>query len=310
MNSVGSWIKALRLRTLPLSLSGIVVGSVCAFNAGFWNTSVFLLALSTTVLFQILSNLANDLGDTLKGADNSERVGPMRSVQSGEISKKAMKRAILLLIILSMISAGALIYLGTQRLSANIMYSYVLLAASCVLAAITYTMGKHAYGYLGLGDLFVFLFFGIVSVLGVYPLFANTLDTHLIYPAITIGSMSTLVLNLNNMRDHENDEKVGKRTLVVKLGFQQAKMYHLSLVILAFASWGFHVYLQQKWWYLITLIPFIVLFRHILFVFKTKEPRLLDSQLKIVALNTFLLAILFSATSIALYLFNQAIIND
>ncbi len=310
MTSVGSWIKALRLRTLPLSISGIIVGSVCAFNDGFWNTPVFLLALSTTVLFQILSNLANDLGDTLKGADNSGRVGPMRSVQSGEISKAAMKRAILILIILSMLSAGTLIYIGTQLLSVNIIYSYVLLAASCVLAAITYTMGKHAYGYLGLGDIFVFLFFGIVSVMGVYPLFANNLDLNLIYPAITIGSMSTLVLNLNNMRDHENDEKVGKRTLVVKLGFEQGKMYHLSLVILAFASWGVFMYLQQNWWYLTTIIPFIVLLRHLKFVFRTKEARLLDSQLKIVALNTFLLALLFSATSLGLYMFNQTIIND
>ncbi len=308
--SIKPWIKAFRLRTLPLSISGIIVGSVCAFNAGFWNTPIFLLALSTTVLFQILSNLANDLGDTLKGADNKDRVGPMRSVQSGEISKQAMKRAILVLVLLSAISAGALIYLGTQRLSMNIMYSYILLAASCVLAAITYTMGKHAYGYLGLGDIFVFIFFGIVSVLGVYPLFANGLNLELIYPAFTIGCMSTLVLNLNNMRDHENDQKVGKRTLVVKLGFKQAKLYHLSLVLFALISWGIYIYLQEQWWYLITLIPFIVLIKHLGFVFKTKEPRLLDSQLKIVALNTFLLAILFFAVSFTLHLFNQAIIND
>jgi len=298
MNNIKPWLKAFRLRTLPLSLSGIIVGSVCAYNAGFWDSTVFILALFTTVFFQVLSNLANDLGDTLKGADNSERVGPMRSVQSGEISKSAMKRAILILVILSFVSAGLLIYVGTQRLSPTIMYSYMLLAASCVLAAITYTMGKHAYGYLGLGDLFVFIFFGIVSVLGVYPLFANSLDTNLIFPAVTIGCMSTLVLNLNNLRDHENDAKVGKRTLVVKLGFERSKIYHMVLIMMAFTSWSVYEYTQGIGFNAVTFIPFAILIIHQKKVFQTTEPRALDPELKKVALNTFLLAILFAGSSI------------
>lgn len=140
--NIKPWIKAFRLRTLPLSISGIIVGSVCALNAGFWNTPIFLLALSTTILFQILSNLANDLGDTLKGADNKDRVGPERAVQSGAITIPAMRNAIILVSVMSLASAGFLIYLGTKTLSLNIVYGYIALAFACVAAAILYTMGK------------------------------------------------------------------------------------------------------------------------------------------------------------------------
>jgi len=296
--NIKPWIKAFRLRTLPLSISGIIVGSVCALNAGFWNTPIFLLALSTTILFQILSNLANDLGDTLKGADNKDRVGPERAVQSGAITIPAMRNAIILVSSLSLGSAGFLIYLGTKTLSLNIVYGYIALAFACVAAAILYTIGKKAYGYLGLGDIFVFIFFGLVSVVGVYPLFANSLDLSLIFPAITIGCMSTLVLNLNNLRDHENDAKVGKRTMVVKLGFARGKIYHMILLMIAFLSWGIHEYLQGAILTTITFIPFVILFIHQRKVFRTEEARALDPELKKVALTTFLLAVLFAGTSI------------
>ena len=235
--SIKPWLKAFRLRTLPLSISGILAGSFCALQNGFWSGPIFTLALVTTVLFQIISNLANDLGDTLKGADNEHRVGPERSVQSGAITKTAMRNAIILFSVLSLISSGLLIYFGTQTLSAEIIYIYIGLAFACVAAAILYTMGKHAYGYLGLGDVFVFFFFGLVSVAGVYPLFANDLWIWIFLPAVTIGALSTMVLNLNNMRDHKNDETVGKRTLVVKIGDRSAKIYHLSLLIIALSNW-------------------------------------------------------------------------
>lgn len=293
MNSIGPWLKAFRLRTLPLSLSGILVGSFCALHDGFWKTSVFVLALSTTVLFQILSNLANDLGDTLKGADNANRVGPERSVQSGSISKKAMRNAIILTALLSLISAGFLIWFGTQSLPTSYIYGYFILALACVAAAILYTMGKHAYGYLGLGDVFVFIFFGIVSVMGVYPLFANVLNINVIFPAVTIGCLSTMVLNLNNMRDRVNDEAVGKRTLVVKIGYPKAKMYHTLLLITAATCMACYGVMSQNYYFFILLIPFLILFKHLAFVFKNTEERLLDSQLKIVALSTFLLSLLF-----------------
>ena len=166
MAKTTDWIGAFRLRTLPLSISGILVGSFIALYYNFWNSVVFTLALSTTLLFQILSNLANDLGDSMKGADNENRIGPMRSVQSGKISKSSMRNAVVITSALSFISAGFLIYFGTKNLSQQTIYIYIVLAIACVFAAITYTIGKKAYGYNGLGDLFVFIFFGLVSVIG------------------------------------------------------------------------------------------------------------------------------------------------
>ncbi len=292
------WIHAARLRTLPLSVSGILVGSLLALQNGHWNPLVFVLALSTTLLFQILSNLANDLGDTLKGADNANRVGPERAVQSGAISIEAMKRAVAITAILSGISAGALIWKGTANLSMNSVYGYIGLAVACVLAAITYTMGKRAYGYFGLGDVFVFIFFGCVSVIGVYPLFADGLILELVFPAITIGLLSTAVLNLNNMRDQINDASVGKRTLVVKLGFKNAKMYHLTLVITAMLSWIAFLIFKQHWIGFISCLPFILLLKHILFVLKNNEPRAFDPELKKVALSTFFISVLYTISVI------------
>lgn len=293
MANSSDWISALRLRTLPLSISGILVGSFVAVFQGYWNPIIFTLALSTTLLFQILSNLANDLGDSLKGADNSERVGPMRAVQSGSISKDAMKSAVIFTSILSFVSAGLLIYFGTKNLSATSVYIYIGLAIASVFAAITYTIGKKAYGYNGLGDLFVFIFFGLVSVIGVYPLFSDTISWILILPAITIGFLSTAVLNLNNLRDRENDEKVGKRTLVVKLGASNAKKYHYFLIITAFTSWSVFLVLTRNWLGFISLIPIILFIKHLLFVARNTVPRELDSQLKIVALGTFFISILY-----------------
>ncbi|ASS49527.1 MAG: 1,4-dihydroxy-2-naphthoate octaprenyltransferase [Candidatus Fluviicola riflensis] len=288
------WIHAARLRTLPLSVSGILVGSLLALQNGFWNPVVFTLALSTTLLFQILSNLANDLGDTLKGADNANRVGPERAVQSGAISISAMKTAVSLTAILSFISAGLLIWKGTANLSENSVYGYIALAFACVVAAITYTMGKRAYGYFGLGDVFVFIFFGCVSVIGVYPLFADELIFELIFPAITIGLLSTAVLNLNNMRDQINDAAVGKRTLVVKLGFKNAKAYHLTLIITAMLSWIIFLAFKQHWIGFISCLPFVLLVKHIVFVVKNNEPSAFDPELKKVALSTFFIAVLYT----------------
>lgn len=290
---MNSWIEASRPRTLPLSLSGIIVGSACALANNFWNTSVFILALSTTILFQILSNLANDLGDTLKGADNENRVGPKRTVQSGEISVSSMKKAVTLISLLSLISASLLIYQSVQILSFKLILFYLGLAIACILAAITYTIGKKAYGYSGFGDVFVLVFFGIVGVLGVYPLFTNALPFYLIYPALSIGLLSTAVLNLNNLRDHENDVLVGKRTLVVKIGFNNAKKYHYTLIFCAFVLWIFFLIYTQYWFSTASIFPFLVLFRHVNFVKKCNVAKELDSQLKVVALSTFAISFLF-----------------
>lgn len=293
MAEIKDWIHAARLRTLPLSIAGIITGSAAALALGKWNETVFLLALCTTLLFQILSNLANDLGDTLKGADNANRVGPTRAVQSGAISPATMKKAVIFTAILSFISALALIYVGSQLLSQTALIGYVLLALACIVAAILYTVGKKAYGYNGMGDLFVFLFFGLVSVLGVYPLFGNELTWVLMLPAITIGNYSTAVLNLNNMRDQENDAHVGKNTLVVKWGNEAAKKYHALLFIIGFLTWTSFLILTNNTLGFISLLPFILFLKHLKFVRNNSIPRALDSELKKVALGTFFTSVLY-----------------
>jgi 1,4-dihydroxy-2-naphthoate octaprenyltransferase len=293
MAQLKDWIHAARLRTLPLSVAGIITGSAVAFALGKWNGTVFALALCTTLLFQILSNLANDLGDTLKGADNANRVGPTRAVQSGAISPKTMRNAVILVSLLSFIAALLLIYVGSQLLSQTALIGYVLLAIACITAAILYTVGKKAYGYNGMGDLFVFLFFGLVSVLGVYPLFGNELSWIIILPAITIGNYSTAVLNLNNMRDQENDALVGKNTVVVKWGNENAKKYHALLFIIGFLSWVSFLILTNNTIGFISLLPFILFLKHLKFVRNNTIPKSLDGELKKVALGTFFTSVLY-----------------
>jgi 1,4-dihydroxy-2-naphthoate octaprenyltransferase len=296
-----AWIKALRLRTLPLSISGIIMGSFIAMHNGYWNTLIFCLALSTTVLFQIVSNLANDLGDSLKGTDNDNRVGPMRSVQSGLITKNEMQKAVILTSLLSFISAGTLIWFGTVGLPESMIWFYSGLAIICVIAAITYTVGKNAYGYNGLGDIMVFLFFGLVSVMGVYPLFAKSIDWNLILPATCIGLLSAAVLNLNNMRDRVNDSKSNKKTLVVLMGPNLAKVYHMLLIICGLICQFIFIYSLKQEIVFIGLIPGVLLLFHTRKVMQTKDPKDFDPELKVVALSTFGIAVL---TSIGLVLAN------
>lgn len=307
MTKSKAWIHAFRLRTLPLSLSGIILGSFIAKSAGFWNSTIFTFALLTTVLFQILSNLANDLGDSLKGADNAGRVGPERAVQSGIISLKSMRNAVILFSLLSFVSAGYLIYVGTQSKSLSVLIAYGVLAVFCVLAAITYTIGKRAYGYSGFGDLFVFIFFGLVSVLGVYNLYPNDFSWagfkwEILLPASTIGLLSMAVLNLNNMRDRSNDAKVGKRTLVVKIGADAAKFYHAFLIFGGIITYAVYIFKFQQGnkWLLISLVPAVLLIGHLRKVMRTTDERGFDPELKVVALCTFAITVLF-AVAIAVY---------
>lgn len=291
--NIKSWIHAARLRTLPLSMSGIIVGSFVAFKQGFWNTIIFVLAMLTTLFLQVLSNFANDLGDSHKGADNESRVGPMRAVQSGEISQKQMLFGVIVMSFLSFVSAVLLIIIGTKEMPSTVLWGYVVLALLSVLAAITYTIGKKAYGYNGMGDVMVFIFFGLVSVLGSYSLYSKQFDWTLLGFAIGIGCLSIAVLNLNNMRDHENDKRVGKKTLVVGMGFQSAKKYHFSLIVLSLFGILFFIVINKWWWSLIALFPYIFLFKHLNKVRKTKEPHHLDVELKKVAFATFFISVLF-----------------
>jgi 1,4-dihydroxy-2-naphthoate octaprenyltransferase len=293
MNTFSAWIEAIRPRTLPLSIAGIIVGSAASMHDKHWNNGVFILALTTTLLFQILSNLANDLGDSQKGADNENRLGPVRAIQSGNISSSAMKKAVVLVASLGFIAAILLIYQSVAILTTRAIIFYIILAILCILAAITYTVGKKAYGYSGFGDVFVFVFFGLVSVMGVYPLYSSTLPAYLILPAVAIGMLSTAVLNLNNMRDHENDAAVNKRTLVVKIGFVAAKNYQILLIVVATIAWIIFILCYNSWTCSISFLPFVILFKHLLFVHNCSEAKTLDSQLKVVALSTFAIAILY-----------------
>lgn len=292
------WIKAARLRTLPLSVSGIILGSACAYQAvpshsKFW--LILGLCLLTTLFFQVLSNYANDYGDAVKGTDNENRVGPQRAIQSGEITKTAMKKAIIITSVLGMISSIAVVYFSFGKENFVQAVIYLGLAVACIGAAIKYTVGSSAYGYRGLGDVFVFLFFGLVSTLGSYYLYTHSLDLKVLFPAIGVGLLSTAVLNMNNMRDIENDAAMNKNTLVVKMGYQKAKKYHFFLIIAPIIL--FNIYAMAsftKWYQFVYVLALIPLFKNISVVSKTKNPRDLDPELKRIALTTFFVSLLFS----------------
>ena len=298
MSITKAWVGATRLRTLPLSLSGIILGSAVAYFNGYFNVISFSLAIVTTVLFQILSNFANDLGDSTKGTDNDNRVGPTRAIQSGAISSKEMKFAVILTSILSLISAIALIYTASQTLTTSTIWFYVGLSLACIAAAIMYTVGKSAYGYHGLGDLMVFIFFGGVSVLGVYSLYAPVFLPENILLAVFIGLMSVAVLNLNNMRDYSNDKASGKNTLVVQMGPNSAKFYHVLLVIIAIMSLALFIEKTGEPLLFFALSPIVLLFIHLRKVLGVKELKDFDPELKKVALLTFFISLL---TSIGLF---------
>jgi 1,4-dihydroxy-2-naphthoate octaprenyltransferase len=288
-----AWLEAARLRTLPLSVSGILVGSFYAFSQGYINWGILALALVTTLGLQVLSNFANDYGDGVKGTDNEHRIGPQRAIQKGAITIPAMKKGIIITSVLTLIAAVVLIYISFG--SENFGYSvfFFLLGLAAVAAAIKYTVGKNAYGYRGLGDVFVFIFFGLVSVIGCYFLFAQKVDALVILPAISVGLLSIAVLNLNNMRDVVSDTMSGKNTIVVKMGARAAKIYHYTIISIALALILALAILKQftavQYIFLLAYIPFII---HIKTVAKNTEPRDLDPELKKVALGTFFLSVL------------------
>ena len=293
------WIKAFRLRTLPLSLSCIFLGSTLAMSEGHFNTIVFVLAIITTIFLQILSNLSNDYGDSIHGADNAERVGPARAVQSGVISSQQMKKAMIVFVVLSLISGIALVYEGTKDIDLGYGLLFILLGIAAIAAAIKYTAGKNPYGYRGFGDLFVFLFFGIVGVSGTYYLHHHELNTLLLLPASAIGFLSAAVLNLNNMRDRIPDEKAGKRTLVVHLGKERAKYYHLFLLSAAnicALTFLLSKYESPKQFLFLIVLP--IHFLNLKKVFSYTDPSTLDPELKKIALSTLLFSVLLGAGNI------------
>lgn len=290
---VKNYIKAARLRTLPLSVSGIIVGSFLAAKTNQFDWTIFVLAIFTTIGFQVLSNFANDYGDGIKGTDKN-REGEERMVASGKISSSQMKQAMIVTTIITLLIAVLLIY---QSFGAeNLLFSLVFfgLGIVSIAAAIKYTVGKSAYGYSGFGDLFVFLFFGIISVLGSNFLFTKQLDLLILLPAFSVGMLSTAVLNLNNMRDRINDAKFGKNTIVVKIGPEFAKYYHYYLLVgsLLFSLLYNVIYFEKPTQFLF-LLAYIPIAKHMIFVSNNTNEAELDSQLKVVALSTFIFGILF-----------------
>jgi 1,4-dihydroxy-2-naphthoate octaprenyltransferase len=291
---VKHYIQAARLRTLPLSISGIIVGSFLAFAEGNFDIKILVFALLTTIGFQILSNFANDYGDGVKGTDNVNRIGPERALQSGKISAKQMLKAIILTVIITFAIAVLLIYFAFGKTHFLYSVTFLVLGIASIGAAIKYTMGKNAYGYSGFGDIFVFLFFGLLSVGGSYFLYSKQINWLIFLPAISIGLLSAGVLNLNNMRDIDNDKTSNKNTLVVKIGSQKAKIYHYILLVLSFVSVLLYTILNyQSIKQLIFIIAFIPIAKHLFFVSKNKNPKDLDPELKKLALSTFLFALLF-----------------
>lgn len=286
------YIASFRLRTLPLSLSGIFLGSLLAYADGFFHPWPFALAVVTTLCLQILSNLANELGDLQKGTDNAERLGPIRSIQSGALTLAEFKRTIIIFILLSAISGSALIFTAFDSLFTRDGIIMLLLGGAAIIAAIKYTVGKNAYGYHGWGDLFVFLFFGLLSVMGAYFLLAHEINATLFLPASAIGLLSGGVLNLNNMRDIENDRAYGKHTLPVLIGISKAKTYHFILIIGAFVCMTGYVLLHHTgicgFLFLLTLPLFILHLRKVI----QSQGRALDPQLKVLSLSTLLFALL------------------
>jgi len=289
---IKNFIKAARLRTLPLSISGIILVGFLAMSDGLFNGVIFSLAILTTIGFQVISNFANDYGDGVKGTD-AIRIGEERMVSSGKISPKQMKKAILISVILTIIFALFLIYESFGLSNFGYSLLFFVLGIVSIVAAIKYTVGYLAYGYSGFGDIFVFLFFGLLSVLGSYFLFTKEIYFLLTLPAISIGLLSTAVLNLNNMRDYQNDKKSKKNTIVVKIGLKAAKRYHYSLLLLSFISAVSYVVLTfTKTVQFIFLLAYIPLVIHALFVYNNKEELRLDAELKKVALSTFLFSVL------------------
>jgi len=288
------WIAAFRLKTLPLALSNTIMGSALAVGAEKFRWSVFSLAALTTILLQILSNLANDYGDFVNGKDTVERIGPKRMVQSGEISPKNMLRGIIIIGLLTIITGLSLILVGTDGINISNILIFGTLGIGAIAASIKYTVGKNPYGYRGLGDIFVFIFFGPVGVIGTYFLHTQSLCWDLLLPASAMGFLSTGVLNMNNLRDYEADKNVGKNTIVVSIGPQKAKVYHLFLVVGAGILAVIYTILNYNSpWQWMFLLSFPILFLNLKTVFTYKNSIELYTELGKLALGTLLFAVTF-----------------
>lgn len=284
---ISHWISAFRLRTLFLSLSCIWAGLICSEVVGRTNVLVSVFTFLTALFLQILSNLANDYGDSIHGADHAGRKGPSRAVQSGAISKEQMKKGLIMAAVFSFVSGCCLLYFSLPTIGLKASLILLGIGILSILAAIAYTNGKRPYGYAGLGDISVFVFFGWVAVLGAQYLQTDIITEAAIYLSITYGLLSVGVLNLNNMRDIESDESAGKKSIPVRLGLVRAKVYHSLVLIFAILGiWGFFSSIHSN--LLLAILPSILILINIVLAIKAKDHASFDPLLKWLSLSTFI----------------------
>ena len=285
------WFSTARPKTLPLALASILVGSALAAWQSKFDWLTTLLALITTVLLQILSNFANDYGDHVKGSDTVERIGPLRAIQHGAINGKQLKIALIVVAFLSFLSGSILIGYAYQSWQDLLVFGG--LGVLAIVAAITYTIGKKPYGYLGLGDISVLIFFGFLAVLGSFYLQTHQLFPSLLLPALGCGLLSVAVLNINNLRDFYQDQKAGKNTLIVRIGRQNGRIYHIGLLSISLLSYLLFALIELTHWYnFLFLLATPLLVKHALFVYRHTDPaqlRPLLGQMAGLALLTNLL---------------------
>lgn len=294
MDGFKIWWKAARPRTVLLSLSGVLMGSFLALAENpLLNPLTIVFCVLTAIILQILSNLANDYGDYKKGVDNAHRTGPQRTLQSGVLTERQMRMGISITAVVALIFGALLIFVFAQ-LSLQELAIFAILGVAAVLAALLYTLGKHPYGYRGLGDLYCFLFFGWVAVAGTFYLATKQLDFTILLPATAMGCCSNAVLNINNMRDYENDKASGKNSLVVKIGLKKAFVYHCLLIGIAFLSLTLFQILKQApaYGYAFWLL-FPLFLKDLLIINKTLETGVPDPLLPKQVVNTFLLTLVF-----------------
>lgn len=293
IKTIQAWVSAFRLRTLPLSLSVVATGSALAAQEGRLSVPTLGLCLLTTLFLQILSNLSNDYGDTVHGADGPDRLGPMRAVQSGAISLRQMRRAMVVFALLSLASGVALLVEASGAIGVATTFAFLAIGILCIAAAIAYTNGRHPYGYHGLGDASVFLFFGLVGVGGCYFLHTGHLTWPVALPASAVGLLSVGVLNMNNIRDMESDRSAGKKTVPLRIGRRGAKAYQAAVIVAAVALLSAYIALfgsRTQWICSLAAVPLIAnaagSLRH-------DDADYFDSQLRLVSLSTFAFSLLF-----------------
>lgn len=291
------WFSTARPKTLPLALASILVGSALAAWQGKFDWPTTLLALITTVLLQILSNFANDYGDHIKGSDTAERIGPLRAIQHGAINGKQLKIALIIVAFLSVLSGSILIGYAYQSWQDLLVFGG--LGVLAIVAAITYTIGKKPYGYLGLGDISVLIFFGFLAVLGSFYLQTHQLFPSLLLPALGCGLLSVAVLNINNLRDFYQDQKAGKNTLIVRIGRQNGRIYHIGLLSISLLSYLLFALIELTHWYnFLFLLATPLLVKHALFVYRHTDPAQLRPLLGQMAGLALLTNLLFSLSVI------------